>query len=117
MDEFRNALVPTEETVRLWGPDPNQFIGSNLMDSFANELISEQQVRETISNENNNVRNEENLRNLINDVLANFRERGVVNIIYSADAVRILSNFASNNTALNIFNYCLMFMAQQQELE
>ena len=114
MEEARNALVPTEETARLWGPDPNHFICSNLMDLFANELVTEQQVRETVNDENS-ARNEDNLRNLVNDVLRNFRERGVVNIIYSADAVRILADFTANNTAINIFNYCFMFMTQQHE--
>ena len=113
MDEFRNALVPTDETVRLWGPDPNHFIGSNLMDSFANELVTEQQMQEAM-NEEENVRSEENLRNVINDVLSNFLERGM-NFIYSERAVQILRDFASANTALNVFNYCLMFMASQHE--
>ena len=113
MDEFLNVLVPTEETARLWGPDPNHFIRSNLMDSFANELVSEQQVREAM-NEEQNVRSEEKLRNVINDVLSNFLERGM-NFIYSDRAVHILRDFASANTAVNVFNYSLMFMASQHE--
>ena len=109
-----NAPVPTEETARLWGPDPDHFMRSNLMDLFANELVSKQIARETVNDENN-ARNEENLRIVINDVLCNFRERGVVNIIYSSDAVQILADLTANNTAINIFNYCFMFMTQQQE--
>ena len=65
-------------------------------------------------NEEENARNEENLRNVINAVLSNLRERGI-NFIYSVDAVRILSDFTSKNTAINVFNYCLMFMASQHE--
>ena len=83
------------------------------MDSFANELVTEQQMRETM-NEEENPRNEENLRLVINDVLSNFTERGI-NFIYSAAAVKILSDFTSRNTALNVFNYCLMFMASQHQ--
>ena len=67
-------------------------------------------MQETINDEAS-PRPEEKLGGVINNVLTNFRERGVINIIYSADAVCILSDFTSNNTALNIFNYCLMFMA------
>ena len=113
MDEFLNVLVPTEETTRLWGPDPHHFIQSNLMDSFANELVSEQQLREAM-NEEENVRSEENLRNVINDVLSNFLERGM-NFIYSERAVQILRDFSSANTAVNVYNYSLMFMASQHE--
>ena len=83
------------------------------MDSFANELVSEQQIREAM-NEEQNPRNEEKLRLVINDVLSNFLDRGS-NFIYSGAAVRILSEFTSRNTALNVFNYCLMFMASQHQ--